>query len=59
MRYPDPAQCVRLLDCLLRFFGKNGQHWTRFTYDEEARGLAARSERHSALIHADWIVPVQ
>jgi hypothetical protein len=34
MRSPDPAQCVRLLDCLLRFFGKNGQHWTRFTYDD-------------------------
>ena len=34
MLYPDPANCVHLLDCLLRSFGKNGQHWTRFTYDD-------------------------
>ena len=35
MLQPDPANCVLLLDCLLRSFGKNGQHWTRFTYDDE------------------------
>jgi hypothetical protein len=34
MRYPDPAQCARLLDSLLRFFGKNGKHWTRGTDDD-------------------------
>jgi hypothetical protein len=34
MLEPDPANCVHLLDCLLRFFGEHGEHWTRGTYDD-------------------------
>jgi hypothetical protein len=34
MLQPDPANCVDLLDCLLRSFGKHGEHWTRGTYHD-------------------------